>query len=286
KHIQGEDFEFCQKAKTNILSEVGADVNHTETSVVCDDETEVPLFSPKDSSPYYEVQCCPAQATYCAGCAKLNSGGTSCATCSGGYVMSSNKCVACVDLPWENAQGENCHAASCSNSRQSGFSSNAACCKCGGGQRAATPFQYYVGPMAIGSSQVVGHPIPRTASQYAVDKDCEMAKFGLRIDPTSGKLERTAGCSTVGCGLVTSFEVKCSVTALQADGLSASAPLVAMVGELGYGSGPVVLRGSNSAAPVTAPGLSGSFSLACSPEAPWLSVSSGVLSLASGSGGE
>ena len=41
----------------------------------------------------------------------------------------------------------------------------------------------------------------------------------------------------------------------------------AVVGELGYGSGPVVLRGSNSAAPVTAPGLSGSFSLACSPEA-------------------
>ena len=28
-----------------------------------------------------------------------------------------------------------------------------------------------MGPMAIGNSQVVGHPIPRTASQYAVDKD-------------------------------------------------------------------------------------------------------------------
>ena len=25
-------------------------------------------------------------------------------------------------------------------------------------------------------------------------QDCEMAKFGLRIDPTTGKLERTAGC--------------------------------------------------------------------------------------------
>ncbi|CAJ1445211.1 unnamed protein product [Effrenium voratum] len=165
KHIQEEDFEFCQKAKTNVLSEVGADVNHTDTSVVCDDKTEVPLFSPKDSSPYYEVQCCPADATYCAGCAKLNSGGTSCATCRWGYVMRSNKCVACVDLPWENSQGQNCHAASCSNSRQSGFSSNTACCKCGGGQGAATPFEYYVGP--DGHRQQPGRGPPNSPARPA-----------------------------------------------------------------------------------------------------------------------
>lgn len=59
----------------------------------------------------------------------------------------------CADVPgWENKAGENCYAASCSNElplshrslrllaapRFQGFSSNTACCKCGGGQEAAT----------------------------------------------------------------------------------------------------------------------------------------------------
>ena len=74
---------------------------------------------------------------------------------------------------WTDKYGRNCwHALVCSAEKSGGFSSQEACCKCGGGHRAGTPFTYYVGPLVIGleSDDVIGHPVPRTAASYAVDK--------------------------------------------------------------------------------------------------------------------
>ena len=33
-------------------------------------------------------------------------------------------------------------------------------------REAATKFAYFVGPIALGATQVVGHPVPRTASDF------------------------------------------------------------------------------------------------------------------------
>jgi len=281
-----EGFELC-RAATDTLGQVEAHVNQSlYEGTSCGTTTEVVLFSPQDSSPYFQTQCCSISKEHCAGCAIQNSAKTSCQTCHGGFTRtSSGKCLACVDLPsWENKDGRNCHSASCSSEKFQGFSANEACCKCGGGQKAATSFTYYVGPVAIGTTSVVGHPVPRTASHYSVDKDCELAKHGLSIDPTTGALGLS--CSSVGCGAARAIELQCTVTAEQEDGLSATALLEVMAGDIGYGSMPVVLRGSGkSSAPALNPtGSSGSFSLSCAPSASsWLNIdSSGRLSLKSG----
>ncbi|CAE7038706.1 unnamed protein product, partial [Symbiodinium sp. KB8] len=282
KHADKGAFELCKVE--NVLGQVAAQANTSlhDAKTSCSATTEVTLFSPKLSSPFFETECCPVDKEHCAGCAKQNSGKTACAICSGGFTKSSGKCVACVDLPsWVNKAGQNCHAASCSSVKFQGFSPNEACCKCGGGQKAATKFAYYVGPMAVGATSVVGHPVPRTASHYSVDKDCELAKYGLSIHPTTGALQLD-GCSAVGCGAAT-VEVKCTVTA-EKDGLMAVAPLEVLAGDIGYGSGPVVLRGSTtSLAPVLSPTSgSGSFSqFSCVPSASWLHLdsSTGILSL-------
>ena len=186
---------------------------------------EVLLFSPTESPPYFQTECCPAGKDFCSGCAKLNGGKTACEKCSGGFTQISGKCIACVDLPgWVNSVSQGCMTASCSAEKFQGYSSEAACCKCGGqclqflhranpkisllslkpvipipdfnsrpealkpgGQKAATSFAYYVGPLAIGSTGVQGYPVPQTASSYSVDKDCELAKY---LGPCSVKSQQ------------------------------------------------------------------------------------------------
>ncbi|CAE7457781.1 unnamed protein product [Symbiodinium natans] len=281
-----QSFELC-RAGGNTLGQVEVQDNQSLYEGTSCGSSEVLLFSPKDSSPYFETQCCPISKEHCAGCAKQNSAKTSCSTCRGGFTRTSaGNCLACVDLPWENKAGQNCVKASCSDEKFNGFSSNEACCKCGAGQKAATSFAYYVGPLALGSSSVVGHPVPRTASHYSVDKDCELAKYGLMINPSTGALGLISGCSTVGCGAQKSIEVRCTVTAEQEDGLTASAPLEVLAGGIGYGSVPVVLRGTtkSSAPVVTSTGSSGSYKISCAPSASsWLNIdSSGKLALKSG----
>lgn len=285
KNVDKGAFELCKAG--NVLNEVVAQANTSlhDAKTSCSAATEVTLFSPTASSPFFETECCPVGKEHCAGCAKQNSGKTACEICSGGFTKSSGKCVACVDLPaWVNKAGQNCHAASCSSEKFQGFSPNEACCKCGGGQKAPTKFAYYVGPMAVGATSVVGHPVPRTASHYSVDKDCELAKYGLSIHPTTGALQLD-GCSAVGCGAAT-VEVKCTVTA-EKDGLMAAAPIEVLAGDIGYGSGPVVLRGTTtSLAPILSPNSgSSTFSqFSCVPSASWLNLdsSTGRLSLKSG----
>ncbi|CAE7666326.1 unnamed protein product [Symbiodinium sp. CCMP2592] len=99
--------------------------------------------------------------------------GTSCKKCSGGFrKLDSGFCEACMDLPhWVGKSGETCSTATCSAEKFRGISSDTACCKCKGGHKQATKFTYYVEPMALDSEIVVGHPIPRTASRYSVNKD-------------------------------------------------------------------------------------------------------------------
>ena len=48
----------------------------------------------------------------------------------------------------------------CSDALYDVLSSSQACCKCGGGHRAATPFTYYVAPVALHSFEVDGFPVP------------------------------------------------------------------------------------------------------------------------------
>ncbi|CAL1133126.1 unnamed protein product [Cladocopium goreaui] len=57
-----------QRTDLNQSSGLGSD------AMTCNDDTDVALFWPKDTAPFYEVQCCPAKEKFCAGCAKMNSG--------------------------------------------------------------------------------------------------------------------------------------------------------------------------------------------------------------------
>ncbi|CAE7770459.1 ath, partial [Symbiodinium sp. CCMP2592] len=297
-----DSFELCRAPSASALSQVDS----IDSSLAIESQTalhesgaschapEVQLFSPTDSSPFFETACCPAGKEFCGGCAKMNAGKSACEVCSGGFTKTgSGKCVACVDLPgWVNKAGDNCLAAHCSAEKFQGFSSNSACCKCGGGQQAATKFAYFVGPIALGATQVVGHPVPRTASKYSVDKDCELAKFGLSIHPQTGALELAPGCSKVGCGSDKSIEVKCTITAEQEGGLTAQATLEVLAGDVGYGSEPVVLYSGDSTSVVPAlnpeyAAGSGQFgALACVPgdASNWLELDAGTgkLSLKAG----
>ena len=134
-----------------------------------------------------------------------------------------------------------------------GLSSNEACCKCGGGQRAATPFTYFVEGLVVGQATVVGHPVPRTAARYFVDKDCELSKHGLTINSETGALELHSNCS-VGCGSSEPFTVSCTITAEQTSFVTASAEItVVAYPKFSYGNNPLVFYGSGvSYSPVVA----------------------------------
>ena len=101
---------------------------------------------------------------------KLGTNGA-CDACAGGFVATNGACEACMDFKWESIEGLNCFSATCSDEKVRGFSSNEACCKCGGGHRLATEFSYFVGAAVVGSPSIVGHPVPRTTAKYSVDKD-------------------------------------------------------------------------------------------------------------------
>ena len=117
------------------------------------------------------------------GCFQLD--GSSCAQCSPGFVevAGEGRCEACVDTPgWTNLDGENCIQAVCSDTAYYGLSSKQACCGCGGGQRAATPFTYYVAPTVLYATSITGFPVPRTAIHYTINEDCKLLEHGLAID--------------------------------------------------------------------------------------------------------
>ena len=89
------------------------------------------------------AQSCCRSLIVLPGCAAIN--GNACLSCAGGYTSTLatggiSTCGACVDTPgWTTAAGANCYesATSCDSTLVDGLSSNEACCKCGGGQKAA-----------------------------------------------------------------------------------------------------------------------------------------------------
>jgi len=163
--------------------------------------------------------CCPVGATYCGGCARAGDSG--CEQCMGGYTLLDGHCVQCVDTPgWTDIDGQTCYDLQengCEDKPYRGLSSNQACCKCGGGHRAATAFMYVVQPLVLFAQEVYGQPVPRTASRYSVNPECQLAKYGLTINGSTGALELT--CDYVGCFTKAEpFEVQCTITAHQIDG--------------------------------------------------------------------
>ncbi|CAE7197775.1 unnamed protein product, partial [Symbiodinium natans] len=292
REVHDGRFELCHAQPGQALEQVSEDLNTSSSTLGGCSDSEVVLFSPTDSQPYFTTECCPVSEDFCAGCAKLNSDKTACEVCSGGFSKSSDgRCYACMDLPgWQNKAGETCSAATiCGDSQKyQGFSPQEACCHCGGGQKEARKFSYYVGPLAVGATKVIGYPVPRTARLYFVDKDCELSKYGLTINPTTGALQLAPGCSKVGCGAAEeSIEVKCTIAAVedvtQANGepLHAQAPLEVFAGDVSYGSGPVVLgmdRTTSIAPAVNPDTTAGDFSgLSCVPDASdWLTLDSGT----------
>ncbi|CAK9083111.1 unnamed protein product [Durusdinium trenchii] len=184
-----------------------------------------------------------------------------------------------MDFSWENKEGQNCYSLvesdSCDDEKFKGFSSNEACCHCGGGHRTATPFTYFVGATVVGATEIVGHPVPRTASKYSVDKDCELAKYGLTIEASTGQLAFTSSCSVVGCGTITeAFSVSCTITAEQDGSYLTTSALLTVNAQLGlsYGNAPVVFMDDPSVKTTYSPALtaalaasSPTFQLACSP---------------------
>ena len=216
---------------------------------------------------------------------KLSSDQSTCETCAGGFTAVSTSgtkdgfCEACMDFSWENKEGQNCYSLvesdSCDDEKFKGCSSNEACCHCGGGHRTATPFTYFVGATVVGATEIVGHPVPRTASKYSVDKDCELAKYGLTIEASTGQLAFTSSCSVVGCGTITeAFSVSCTITAEQDGSYLTTSALLTVNAQLGlsYGNAPVVFMDDPSVKTTYSPALtaalaasSPTFQLACSP---------------------
>eukprot|EP00438_Fugacium_kawagutii_P012909 Skav224013 [mRNA] locus=scaffold2932:113439:119182:+ [translate_table: standard] len=63
-------------------------------------------------------------------------------------------------------------------------------------------------------------------------RECELLKYGLTIDSTTGQLEFVDGCTSVGCGTIEeAFTVSCTVTAAQTSQLTASTQLTVIASE-------------------------------------------------------
>ena len=159
----------------------------------------------------------------------------------GGYTLRSGRCVACEDVTWENVRMQNCpQIDNCSDEEYQGYTSNEACCHCGGGEVEATNFTYVVETPIISTSILLGYPYPRTATRYAQNADCNLQDLGLAINGTTGALEFAEGCAVVGCSFGTGptaslepFNVACTVTAFQDEG-NASATFAFTATWIGY----------------------------------------------------
>jgi len=228
--------------------------------------------------------CCPVDAPWCAGCAKAHHTKTACVKCMGGYTYIEGYCTVCADLTtWVDVQGRSCHQAPCSNTKNRGFSSNEACCKCGGGPKQGTPFLYKAAPLVLHSSLLHGSPVPRTASNYALDSACQLGQFGLNINKNTGVLELAHGCSEVGCwNKHEPFQVRCTIVAMQAANLNYSTHVMIEAGFMGYESSVLFVLSSTSKFRLGSRPGSNRYSKVCTPTGldSWLSIdaSSGELS--------
>eukprot|EP00928_Gymnodinium_smaydae_P052294 TRINITY_DN360_c0_g2_i1.p1 TRINITY_DN360_c0_g2~~TRINITY_DN360_c0_g2_i1.p1 ORF type:complete len:4395 (-),score=487.31 TRINITY_DN360_c0_g2_i1:145-13329(-) len=228
--------------------------------------------------------CCPINSKLCAGCALFHAG--RCQQCLGGFVMSgSGECNACMDaVGWSDRDNRQCDAyggrsgslvksaaprcnASTKNVVHKGLSAMDACCACGGGVSVATPFMYEVRASVLGAP-VVGRPVPRTASSYALNAGCTLAKYGLTFEAATGTLQ----------GIATSpepFDVQCTVIALQGTLREKATLSVSVKANFNYPQYVFFDKQTAFYAPARQDtSNSYLFSLSCSPALPWLTIDS------------
>ncbi|CAE7235488.1 TRPT1 [Symbiodinium sp. CCMP2592] len=233
-------FETCRapQALTQTAHVVPSQRRDSQSKLSC--SSGFPIFDLSQG----DYVCCPTAALYCAGCFQLD--GSSCAQCSPGFVevAGEGRCQACVDTPgWTNLDGENCIQAVCSDTAYYGLSSKQACCGCGGGQRAATPFTYYVAPTVLFATSITGFPVPRTARNYTINEDCKLLEHGLAINGATGSLQIAPGADKVGRNLLEAFSISCTIVAHQTSSLSASATLTVVAQKsISYGQYPLLFR--------------------------------------------
>ena len=137
------------------------------------------LIGDWSTSNQYQRSCCRLHG-FCGGCAQVSKG--KCVKCAAGYKhqgdVSTGKCFACDDvLNWKDATGKTCKDfeanATCSNGQPpatdhsfKGLRPSDACCVCGGGQVAATPWKYKVSDKVLVYGQHVSEvPSPETAQR-------------------------------------------------------------------------------------------------------------------------
>eukprot|EP00928_Gymnodinium_smaydae_P087927 TRINITY_DN720_c1_g1_i1.p1 TRINITY_DN720_c1_g1~~TRINITY_DN720_c1_g1_i1.p1 ORF type:complete len:1908 (-),score=502.16 TRINITY_DN720_c1_g1_i1:1172-6550(-) len=260
------------------------------------------LLEPEDALGDIRQSCCPASSLECSGCAHFKYG--ACHECQQGFMMTaSGTCTACMDIAgWVDRDHHTCQTyggsvpsfaaqkalLSCSSEAATmlahkGLTAKDACCACGGGVPAGSPFVYAVQPAVLGGA-VSGRPEPRTASSYSVDSECPLAQFGLKFDGETGQLSGTAQ------GLEP-FTVACVVTAYQSNTVMFNATLNLIV-NVAFSYPPRVVFGNgapNSVEPtMPAEAKLLRYGLRCSPDLPWLSVdkSTGKITYAKPSSGD
>ncbi|CAE7705396.1 unnamed protein product [Symbiodinium sp. KB8] len=242
-------FENCGRPKSTVQSTVKRGNRSSSKWSSCP-ASEYPMFMVGTSTQPGQVFCCSPGTLNCGGCAAFV--GNSCLSCAGGYTSTQatggiSTCVACVDTPgWTTVSGANCFdsGTSCNDTLVDGLSSDEACCKCGGGQKEATQFAYYVAPVVLGSTTIVGYPVPRTATKYSINKGCTLLEHGMAINGETGELEVVPG-ETVGRDRTEGFTVTCTITAQQTAELAASATLTVQVDQgVSYGADPLAFDDS------------------------------------------
>ena len=300
---QQDDFELCAHrahiAHARVPGVPRSSLVSTTSYITsgCEPGTQIPIVTESQCAQdpaACEGFCCPAQALWCAGCGNASQAG--CHDCAGGFVNldetgspANTRCEACMDTPgWVNKAGQSCvqlETSDCTDEEYHFLSANMACCQCGGGHRQATTFTYFTRTLVLGErpSDTLGHPVPRTAAHYSVNADCPLLDHNLTLNASTGQVELSGSCETVGCGSDEPFTVSCLVTAHQSEVLNFTSNLVVHASKLVYGSDNILLvpRGSGVATfdPQSSFGMVGgdAFSMACVPsaETPWLSFDAG-----------
>lgn len=234
------------------------------------------------------TSCCPSDSIKCAGCAMYDTVAESCKKCQGGYIMQDGLCVACEDtVGWVTKEGATCDSLSgamCNDRPVNGESSKQACCKCGGGKKLATPFQYADKRYAMGGD-IDMVPLPRTATRYSVNSACEFSAHNITMNGSTGHISYAPGKDPPQ----KPFGVACEVTAHQAAGLSETVKVAVNVDWFTYGASVLVFSPSTVGfSPETDQGTWQEYGMVCTPEAPWLvqKIATGALTAdGNGTGG-
>ncbi|CAE7331786.1 ACBP2, partial [Symbiodinium necroappetens] len=242
-----------------------ADVIRDRDSDLCPGELTLWQFFHNETT----TSCCPSNSTECAGCAVFSEG--KCQKCEDGYLSRNGTCVACLStIDWVTENGVSCDRiteADCNDRPVKGQSSNQACCKCNGGHKTPTPFKYADKRFSVGVP-VYLEPLPRTATRYSVNGDCNLAARNLTLDGSTGVISYQASMARP----TEAFSVQCEITAHQGVGLSETVKVSVVVEHMTYPSAVLVFSQKTPSYPVAASGMLQDFSMVCAPEQSWLSV--------------